>query len=157
MIIQGDAVMYKINNNQQLQTFRGIRSVYNSEGEDADYTNDANVLNNQLKDQYYKAFTLKTQSKLNTSPFNFSEVQKILESFGPRCDLCNINRPVKDIFCESDHKVYYFYLFLFNFYYLFVFSFVEDVSKRNLLKKRWIKRNQMFIAINVIKLLIVKK
>jgi hypothetical protein len=111
MIIQGDIVIYKINNNQQLQTFRGIRNNYNSEGEDVDYTNDIRVLNNQhLKDQYYKAFTLKTQNKLNTSPFNLSEIQKILKSFEPKCDLCNVNKPFKNIFCEKNHKVYYFCL-----------------------------------------------
>jgi hypothetical protein len=109
MTVQGDTVIYKIANNQQLQTFRGIRNNYKSEGEDADYINDVNVLNNhQLRDQYYKAFNLRTQNKFNTSSFNFSEVQKILESFGPKCNFCNINKSVKDIFCETGHKVYYY-------------------------------------------------
>jgi hypothetical protein len=105
MIIQGDTVMY--NNNQQFQIFRGTQNIYNSEGEDTDYTNDLRVLNNQqLKDQYNEVFIIKTQNKLNTSPFNLSEVQKLLESFR-KCDLCNVNKPVKNIFCESNHKVYY--------------------------------------------------
>jgi hypothetical protein len=113
IIVQGDTVIYKINNRQQLQTFRGIRNIYNSEGEDIDYINDLRVLNNQqLKDQYYKAYVVRTQNKLNTLPFNFLEIQKILESFGPKCDLCNINKPFKNICCENNHKVFLF-LFIF--------------------------------------------
>jgi hypothetical protein len=110
--------MYKINNNQQLQTFHGIQNNYNSEGEDPDYINDVNVLNNQqLKDEYYKAYIARTQNKFNTSPFNLSEVQKILESFSPKCDLCNINKPFKNICCENNHKVYYYYFFILFIYF----------------------------------------
>jgi hypothetical protein len=111
MIVQGDTVMYKISNNQQLQTFRGTQNNYNSEGEDPDYINDLRILNNQqLRNQYYKTFTLKTQDKFNTSLFNLLEIQKILESFGPKCDECKQNKPFKNICCENNHKVYYFYL-----------------------------------------------
>jgi hypothetical protein len=82
MVVQGDTVIYKINNNQQLPTFDGTRTNYNSESEDEDYTNDLKVLNDQqLKDHYYKVYLTRTENKLNTSPFNFSEVRKILESF----------------------------------------------------------------------------
>jgi hypothetical protein len=118
MVIQGDIVMYKLSNNKQIRTFNGIRNVYNSEGEDSDYTNDVKVLNNQqLRNQYYKTYIGKTENKLNTSPFNLLEVQKILESFEPKCDLCNMNKPIKYIFCESNHKVYYF---LFNLFFFLV-------------------------------------
>jgi hypothetical protein len=115
IIVQGDTVMY---NNEQLKTFRGTRNNYNSEGEDADYTNDVKILNNQqLKDQYYKTYIARTQNKFNTSPFKFLEVQKILESSEPKCDVCNINKFIKDIFCESNHKVYCFYLIFILFIY----------------------------------------
>jgi hypothetical protein len=118
MIIQDDTVMYKMSNNQPFPKFHGTRNNYNSEGEDSDYINDVKVLNNQqLKDQYYKTYIARTQNKLNISPFKFLEVQKILESFGPKCDLCNINEPVKDIFCEDNHKVYYFRLIFILFIY----------------------------------------
>jgi hypothetical protein len=71
MTVQGNTVMYKISNNQQLQTFRGIQNNYNSEDEDTYYTNDVNVLNNQqLRDQYYKNLILKL--KVNLIPHHLS-------------------------------------------------------------------------------------
>jgi hypothetical protein len=107
VVIQNNTVIL----NNQLFPIHRTQNNYNSEGEDGDYTNDVNVLNNQhLKDQYYRTYVAITQNKLNISPFNLSEVQKILESFEPKCDLCNINKPVKDIFCGSNHKVYYYCL-----------------------------------------------
>jgi hypothetical protein len=102
MIIQGDIVMYIT---QQLPAFRKIQNVYNSEGEDLDYINDLRVLNNQqLKDQYYNLYVAKTVNKNNPSVYDFSEVQKILESFR-KCDECKRDNPVENICCENNHKV----------------------------------------------------
>jgi hypothetical protein len=109
MIIQGNTVMYKANN-QQLQTFRGIRNNYNSKGEDTDYINDLRVLNNQqLRDKYYKTYIARTQNKFL---FSFSEVQKTLESFR-KCDECKHAKVVKDICCEDNRKVIIFILFIY--------------------------------------------